>query len=152
MLRAHLCRGLLNIYFQVGLVSFGPTRCGDGLPGVYTNVASYMDWIINNLKPWTPMTLGITNLYLYICCNTNIILNIIICLLHVQMVQAPKSKMARWINYVLDLRLWKYTIAYLLQNFNFETRSKVDYKNYTSTFSDNRSSTPSLDWCCRRQN
>ena len=45
------CRGFLGIYFQVGLVSFGPKRCGDGLPGVYTNVASYMDWIEDNLRP-----------------------------------------------------------------------------------------------------
>ena len=58
------------------------------------------------------------------------------------MVQAPKWLVEATI---LDLRLWKYTIAYLLQNLNFETRSTVDYKNYTSTFSDNRSSNPSLD-------
>ncbi|XP_025833724.1 CLIP domain-containing serine protease 2-like isoform X2 [Agrilus planipennis] len=39
-------------YFQVGIVSFGPKVCGrEGFPGVYTRVAHYMDWILDNLKP-----------------------------------------------------------------------------------------------------
>lgn len=39
--------------FQQGIVSYGPKICGiQGLPGVYTRVAYYMDWILDNLKPW----------------------------------------------------------------------------------------------------
>lgn len=38
--------------FQQGIVSYGPRFCGiQGLPGVYTRVAYYMDWILDNLKP-----------------------------------------------------------------------------------------------------
>jgi len=29
----------------VGLVSFGPSRCGSGLPGVFTRVDNFTDWI-----------------------------------------------------------------------------------------------------------
>lgn len=37
-------------WYLVGLVSFGPTPCGQqGWPGVYTNVAKYVDWIETNL-------------------------------------------------------------------------------------------------------
>lgn len=39
-------------YVQQGVVSYGPKYCGlDGIPGVYTKVAYYMDWILDNLKP-----------------------------------------------------------------------------------------------------
>ncbi|PZC75016.1 hypothetical protein B5X24_HaOG206841 [Helicoverpa armigera] len=38
-------------YIQRGLVSYGPKRCGiGGFPGVYTNVAYYMDWILDNMQ------------------------------------------------------------------------------------------------------
>lgn len=37
-------------YVQRGIVSFGSKRCGISLPGVYTNVAYYMDWILNNIR------------------------------------------------------------------------------------------------------
>ena len=37
--------------YQLGIVSFGSRRCGIGVPGVYTNVAAYMDWIQENLEP-----------------------------------------------------------------------------------------------------
>jgi len=33
----------------VGVVSFGTGRCGKGAPGVYTRVASYRQWIEDNL-------------------------------------------------------------------------------------------------------
>ncbi|XP_050293674.1 melanization protease 1-like [Anthonomus grandis grandis] len=40
------------IYIQQGIVSFGPRFCGlPGYPGVYTLVAHYMDWILDNIKP-----------------------------------------------------------------------------------------------------
>ncbi|CAG9860336.1 unnamed protein product [Phyllotreta striolata] len=39
-------------YIQHGIVSFGIVGCGiDGMPGVYTNVSSYMEWILDTLKP-----------------------------------------------------------------------------------------------------
>ncbi|XP_028137604.1 phenoloxidase-activating factor 3-like [Diabrotica virgifera virgifera] len=39
-------------YIQQGVVSFGPRECGlEGFPGIYTRVAYYMDWILNNLRP-----------------------------------------------------------------------------------------------------
>ena len=42
--------GYLDIYTQIGLVSFGAVYCGTaGLPGVYTNVAYFMEWILENL-------------------------------------------------------------------------------------------------------
>lgn len=37
-------------YVQRGLVSYGSKRCGiGGFPGVYTNVAYYMKWILDNM-------------------------------------------------------------------------------------------------------
>lgn len=36
---------------QQGIVSFGPRNCGGGqLPGIYTRVAHYMDWILDNMR------------------------------------------------------------------------------------------------------
>ncbi|CAL8091097.1 unnamed protein product [Orchesella dallaii] len=38
--------------FQYGVVSFGPTQCGvGGLPGVYSRVSAYRNWILDQLKP-----------------------------------------------------------------------------------------------------
>ncbi|XP_055630686.1 serine protease easter-like [Toxorhynchites rutilus septentrionalis] len=40
----------IQYWYLVGLVSFGPTPCGQqGWPGVYTSVAKYTDWIESNL-------------------------------------------------------------------------------------------------------
>jgi len=38
-------------WFQIGLVSFGPEKCGDGRPGFYTNVVAHLPWIEKNLEP-----------------------------------------------------------------------------------------------------
>merc|ERR1711971_800211 len=38
-------------WHQIGLVSFGTSVCGGGVPGVYTRVAEYMDWIESKLRP-----------------------------------------------------------------------------------------------------
>ncbi|XP_041776350.1 CLIP domain-containing serine protease 14D-like [Anopheles merus] len=40
-----LMRRESNRWVQEGIVSFGAYRCGKPLPGVYTNVAHYIDWI-----------------------------------------------------------------------------------------------------------
>jgi secreted trypsin-like serine protease len=37
---------------QQGIVSFGPTKCGEEpIPAVYTRVAAYMDWVLDNISP-----------------------------------------------------------------------------------------------------
>lgn len=37
-------------YFLFGIVSFGPNKCGTkDVPGVYTNVAKYVDWVERNI-------------------------------------------------------------------------------------------------------
>ena len=38
-------------YFQIGIVSFGTSVCGVGLPGVYTKVSAFLPWIEKNMKP-----------------------------------------------------------------------------------------------------
>ena len=35
--------------FLAGIVSFGTSQCGVGLPGVYTNIHFYMPWIRENM-------------------------------------------------------------------------------------------------------
>ncbi len=42
--------GKRTVMFLVGVVSFGSEKCGVGLPGVYTNVEHYMNWILQNLR------------------------------------------------------------------------------------------------------
>ena len=42
-----------NLYwYQTGIFSFEPSKCGlDRVPFVYTNVASYIDWISSHMEP-----------------------------------------------------------------------------------------------------
>merc|ERR1719341_1867637 len=37
-------------WYLVGIVSFGSRNCGNGRPGIYTRVTSFIPWIVNNLK------------------------------------------------------------------------------------------------------
>lgn len=39
-------------FLQIGIVSYGPSSCGlESVPGVYTSVSHYRDWIDINIKP-----------------------------------------------------------------------------------------------------
>lgn len=41
----------LNQFYLVGIVSYGPKTCGvPGVPGVYTRVSSFVDWIDEQIK------------------------------------------------------------------------------------------------------
>uniref|UniRef100_A0A182QQ75 CLIP domain-containing serine protease n=1 Tax=Anopheles farauti TaxID=69004 RepID=A0A182QQ75_9DIPT len=45
-----LMRQLTGTWYLIGVVSFGPSKCGTpDVPGVYTNVAEYVDWIRDNI-------------------------------------------------------------------------------------------------------
>ena len=44
-------RGPSGSWYQLGIVSYGSSKCGHGIPGVYTKVSRYMDWIERNLRP-----------------------------------------------------------------------------------------------------
>ena len=37
--------------FLTGIVSYGTSLCGIEVPGVYTNVTHYIDWIKSEMKP-----------------------------------------------------------------------------------------------------
>ena len=46
-------RASVPYYFLAGIVSYGPKNCGTkDIPGVYTRVSSYIDWIQSNIKDW----------------------------------------------------------------------------------------------------
>lgn len=43
--------GVQSTAWLTGIVSYGTRRCGEGKPGVYTRVSSYIDWIKRTMKP-----------------------------------------------------------------------------------------------------
>ncbi|XP_055636345.1 CLIP domain-containing serine protease B4-like [Toxorhynchites rutilus septentrionalis] len=46
-----LMKRIKSTHFLYGIVSFGPNKCGTNkVPGVYTNVVKYIEWIENNLQ------------------------------------------------------------------------------------------------------
>ena len=42
--------GDITPWYLIGITSFGSKDCGNGRPGVYTRVSSFIPWIVNNLK------------------------------------------------------------------------------------------------------
>lgn len=41
-----------NNWYLFGITSYGLSKCGtEGIPSVYTRVAPYYEWIINNMYP-----------------------------------------------------------------------------------------------------
>ena len=45
-----VCRLEDGYWYQVGLVSFGPAPCDASIPGVYTRLAGYVNWIADTIK------------------------------------------------------------------------------------------------------
>lgn len=37
-------------WYVAGVVSFGGANCGQGLPGVYTKIENYLEWISDNIE------------------------------------------------------------------------------------------------------
>lgn len=41
----------IPFWYLVGIVSFGPIDCGtENVPGVYTKVASFLEWLTENVR------------------------------------------------------------------------------------------------------
>ena len=38
-------------FYQVGIVSYGYKACGTHRPGIYTKVAHFLPWIMENMRP-----------------------------------------------------------------------------------------------------
>lgn len=57
--------GLLNAngrYTLLGIVAFGPTLCGvTTIPGVYTAVSSFMNWIFDSIRDNAAMPMPMVN-------------------------------------------------------------------------------------------
>jgi spatzle-processing enzyme len=49
LMSTHL-EGRRQVYYLVGLVSYGAKNCNLALPGVYTRVGEFMRWIEGKLK------------------------------------------------------------------------------------------------------
>uniref|UniRef100_A0A2C9GV93 CLIP domain-containing serine protease n=1 Tax=Anopheles dirus TaxID=7168 RepID=A0A2C9GV93_9DIPT len=48
-----LMRQIFGGWYLIGVVSFGPQKCGTArMPGVYVNVADYVDWIQDNMESY----------------------------------------------------------------------------------------------------
>jgi secreted trypsin-like serine protease len=39
-----------RVNYQIGIVSYGPKKCGKVYPGIYINVVQFMDWIENKIE------------------------------------------------------------------------------------------------------
>lgn len=54
MMKVHTAENSDPLYYLLGIVSFGVKHCGQsGEPGIYTAMSKYLEWILDNLSPWT---------------------------------------------------------------------------------------------------
>uniref|UniRef100_A0A182J8R7 Uncharacterized protein n=1 Tax=Anopheles atroparvus TaxID=41427 RepID=A0A182J8R7_ANOAO len=44
-----LMKRIRTAYYVLGIVSFGPRKCGSNMPAVYTQVDKFYDWIVSNM-------------------------------------------------------------------------------------------------------
>lgn len=43
----------LGYWYITGITSYGTIHCGTGgIPGIYTKVSSYLEWIVENIREW----------------------------------------------------------------------------------------------------
>ena len=46
-----VCYNTIDLsWYQVGIVSFGPSPCDEHIPAVYTRVAGYREWILQTVQ------------------------------------------------------------------------------------------------------